>query len=170
MFKPRNIFLILLASSFLETIIPLYVIGANQLRINLTLIALTILCLEMDSYRALIAGAVAGFFLDIFSAGPVGMNIISYGITGYLIGYYQRKLFKELILIKALIVFAATVIVMTLNFNIMRLFGWPQNYLMFARRWILAAVAGNTVVMFAISLIMKRLRDAGKETRTRDHR
>lgn len=68
--------------------------------------------------RGLEAGFVAGLLKDIFSVDIFGVNTLSLALTGYIVGIFSPKLFRESISIQAMLVFVFTFISMLLHYFI----------------------------------------------------
>lgn len=78
--------------------------------------------LEGGAYSAAI-GLASGLLIDILYGRILGVNAISYMITGYLLGQAHENVFKDSILPPALFNFAAIIIYQHIYFLIMYLTG-----------------------------------------------
>ena len=70
----------------------------------------------------LIIGLVAGFFVDIFGVGKLGMPIILFGSLGVLSGYAKSKIFHDGLLTRILFPTVGTYLFSCSNFVITRFF------------------------------------------------
>jgi rod shape-determining protein MreD len=88
--------------------------------LQLLLIATVYYALQRDWFGGMLVGIAAGFLLDIFSDGQLGVFALSYGVVGMMIGMTQSMIFKEDLLPRLLLVFAATLLLQVLNYSIIR--------------------------------------------------
>jgi rod shape-determining protein MreD len=80
--------------------------------------------------KGFLFGAVAGFFVDIFSGGLIGLEMLTKTGAGYVAGLLEKKIFKESLFVPAVNVFAGTILVesahllLQMAFNSNYYLGW----------------------------------------------
>ena len=154
--KKTKIFLILFICCLVQTILPIYVKQYEFVKIQFVLIAVVYLCLERSWFNGLMVGITAGLLMDVFSGGRLGIYILSYGIVGFLVSYYQENLFEKNLFTTMLFVFTASILVPTINFNCLKLYNIELNYFHSFKMFILPIAVANIIVAALFSMIFRR--------------
>ncbi len=162
--KKTKIFLILFICCLVQTILPVYVKQYEFVKVQFVLIAVVYLCLERSWFAGLMVGITAGLLMDVFSGGErLGIYMLSYGIVGFLVSYYQEKLFEKNLSTTLLFVFAGSIFAPTINFNCLKLYNIELSYFYNFKVFILPIAAANIIVAALFYMIFKRFyRDRAK--------
>lgn len=89
---------------------PLKVGGAKP---NFMIIITVFFALFTDERFGLEAGFICGMILDIFTLRLFGLNAILFSLSGYLIGKFNNKIYRESIVTHAIIVFLTSFFIMS---------------------------------------------------------
>jgi rod shape-determining protein MreD len=76
--------------------------------------------------KGFLFGALAGFFVDIFSGGLIGLEMLTKTGAGYLAGLLEKKIFKESLFVPTVNVFAGTILVESAHLLLQMVFN--SNY------------------------------------------
>jgi len=90
---------------------------------NFMIIMTVFFALFTDEWFGLEVGFVCGMILDIFSLRLFGLNTILFSFTGYFIGRFNSKIYRESIITHAIMIFVASFFILSLY----RLFIGIQN-------------------------------------------
>lgn len=69
-------------------------------------------------------GLIGGLLLDLSAGRLIGLNLLSLGIVGFLVGLLEDKVFKESWLLAGLVGLGGSVLAHTLNYLCLALLGW----------------------------------------------
>ncbi len=158
--KIRNVTFTLLASVFLQVILPNAVALYEALRIQFALIAVIYFSLHEDWFRSAMIGVTGGLIVDLFSGGRIGVYALSYAIIGMLVGRVQDRLFKDNFLAIAVVIVGASFLSSILVFNVLALYGIKMDYLGLFAKSVLPSAAANAVVGCTVFSISRRIQDA----------
>lgn len=117
----RDYSMILLAF-FAQVFLPDF-LKAGGIGPNFMIIMAVFFALFTDEQFGLEAGFVCGMILDIFSLRLFGLNMMLFSFTGYFIGRFNGKIYRESIITHAITIFAASFFILSLS----RLFIGIQN-------------------------------------------
>ncbi len=126
--------------------------------IQLLLIATVCYCIDRDWFGGMLVGISAGLMLDLFSGGRLGVYTLSYGAVGFLVGSFQALVFKEDLLPKLFIVFAATLVLQTLNFQVIKIYQPNMAFIIYLYRSILPGALLNCVAAAPVFVLIQRRR------------
>lgn len=123
----RDYGLILLA--FLLQVFLADFIKLGGARPNFMIIIAVFFALFTDERFGLETGFICGMILDIFTLRLFGLNAILFSLSGYLIGKFNNKIYRESIITHAVVVFLASFFILSLY----RLFLGIENKLLLSR-------------------------------------
>ena len=102
--------------TFLVQLIINSFITNNFIRPNLLVIAIIFLSLFSGKEMGLEAGIAGGLLLDLFSIRLFGLNIFLLGLTGWTVGSFNNKFYKDSRITHAILVFIATYFTLSVYF------------------------------------------------------
>ena len=156
--KRFKIFLIFLVCVMIQIQLARKLSFVRIVPIQLLLIAMVCYCIDRDWFGGMLVGISAGLMLDLLSGGRLGVYTLSYGIVGFLIGSFQALVFKEDLLPKLFIVFAATLVLQSLNFQIIKIYQPNMAFIIYLYRSILPGALLNCAAAAPIFVLMQRKR------------
>ncbi len=167
--KRLRIFLVFVACAAAQIQLARKLPFVRTVPIQLLLIATVFYCIERDWFGGMLVGMSAGLVLDSVSGGRLGVYTLSYGVVGFLIGHFQTLVFKEEILPKLFMVFAGTLVVQILNFQIIRLYQANMRFLTYLYWSILPGALVNCLVAAPFFIFMQKM-IRGRKLWNRDRR
>ena len=81
---------------------------------NFPIIMIVFFALFTDGAYGLETAFISGILMDIFSVRLFGLNTILFSFTGYFIGRFNTKIYKESMLTHAILIFIATFFILSL--------------------------------------------------------
>ena len=160
--KRLRIFLVFIVCAAVQIQLARELPFARTVPIQLLLIATVFYCIERDWFGGMLVGMSAGLVLDLVSGGRLGVYTLSYGVVGFLIGYFQTLVFKEEIFPKLFMVFAGTLVVQILNFQIIRLYQSNMRFLTYLCQSILPGAVVNCLLAAPFFIFMQKKRRVRK--------
>lgn len=125
---PYLILLILLVISLLLQTTVLNSIAISGVKPDLVLIWVVFFSLFGGIYKGASFGFLAGLFEDLLLGRFIGMNALTKGLTGLLVGYIESKIFKENILVPVMVVLMASFVNESLFFIVGKALGFNINF------------------------------------------
>lgn len=137
------------------TVVPqLTVWGASA---NLPLLVVVSWSLLRGSREGMIWGFIAGLIVDLLSGAPFGAASLPMIAVGFLAGLGQATVFRAHIALPLVVMFAATVVYDLLFLLVVRLSGYPVDWLDSLLRLILPSGLLNAVVMPIVFVLLRWL-------------
>lgn len=97
---------------------------------NLILIFVVFYALLKGPREGALAGLIGGFLQDVLLGNFIGLNLLPMVLTGVLVGFLEKKVYKENFFIPIVSVLAATMIQQSLVYLLgLSIKGFPGNYL-----------------------------------------
>lgn len=122
---------------------------------DFVLIAVVFFCLRAGWQKGIMLGMIAGFIMDMFSVGRVGLFTVSFGACGFFLGLFTRKLYFENPLTQSLIVFLFTFINASIYAVLSVTFNGVSLWNIFARKTMPLSLY-NFVVSLLIFILLRR--------------
>ena len=113
--------------------------------------------------RGVLFGYTLGFLEDIMTGRLIGVNALSKGITGFILGWFTKRTYRENLLVPIMGVFIGTIFNGLIFFIIGKIFGlnWPVSMLIW--KTIPTAIYNTCLVPFAYSYFFYRAEDRNRE-------
>lgn len=110
-------------------------------------------------------GFVGGLALDLYSAGPLGVQTIALLLVCFLSGMGESAIFRQNLTLPMIVAFFTTFVFYSVASLLLRLFGWPLAWRSDLFRVILPAMVLNTLAMPIIYQTIRHLtRGSGPRT------
>lgn len=69
-------------------------------------------------------GVIGGLLLDLTAGRLIGLNLLSLGVVGLLVGFLEEKIFKENWLLAGLVGLAGSILAHIINYLCLAVLGW----------------------------------------------
>jgi len=152
--KRIKIFLIFLFCNMLQIQLARKLPFVRTVPIQLVLIVTVFYCIDRDWFSGMLVGISAGLMLDFVSGGRLGVFALSYGAVGMMVGYFQTLVFKEDMLPKLFMVFAATIVLQILNYHLIRIYQPNMRFITYLYLSIVPGSLLNCIVAMPIFVLL----------------
>ena len=124
---------------------------------NLPLLVVVSWSLLRGSREGMIWAFIAGLAVDLLSGAPFGAATLSMIAVGFLAGLGHATVFRAYIALPLVVMFAATVVYDLLFLLVVRLSGYPVDWLDSLLRLILPSALLNAILMPIVFVLMRLL-------------
>jgi rod shape-determining protein MreD len=160
--RKKKIFLIfaiflaaLIQSTFLDYL------RIQGIKPDILLVLVIFIGLEADKSFGLKAGLFAGLLKDLLSAGPLGLNTLAFGLTGFILGAYTFKLYRERFVLKLVICFAAAFLISHFYYLTLKAYALPRPYIESLMMIIIPASLYTCFAFYIISSTFSKILKVG---------
>lgn len=143
-------------------IVPLQSSLANSITLwdvkpDLIFIFVYALGLIYNEEKAMLMGAGLGFASDIFSGGPLGLNLLTKGITGFASGLLGKKAINMRLSLQILVIFFITIIEVLTQVMLIGIFSRTAAPAMWIKAGFLQALYNSLFAFLFLWPLIKRL-------------
>ena len=110
------------------------------------LVIVVAVAILIGNRRGVIVGAAAGIMQDIVYGKPVGITALSYMLTGYFVGEYSGKVFKERLVVPVFFTAGATLLKYFIGIFFSYVLGVPIIISVYIRHYIPVELIYNCAV------------------------
>lgn len=124
---------------------------------NITMILVICYALYYEEKNGAVIGFTAGFFKDMVVGRVVGISALTFMIIGFLVGYYNRKVFVENATTPFVLTVASTILHESMTILAVFLMGYPIQIAMTLNRVYIYQTIYNALVAVPIYFIVNQL-------------
>ncbi len=124
---------------------------------NTTMILVICFALYYEEKNGAIIGFTAGLIKDMIVGRVVGISALTFMLIGFLVGYYNRKVFVENATTPFVLTAASTILHESIAFVAVFLMGYPIHVTMALNRIYLYQTIYNALVAVPIYFIMNQI-------------
>lgn len=125
---------------------------------NTALVIIVIISILNGRKKGITAGIITGLLQDLFFSRAIGVNTLIYMLIGYIIGGFEKKLFKDNLLTPIFLITVSTFFYHSVYFLLMYFLNQPFNFLFVLRKIALIEAIYNLFIgIFIYKCFYKQL-------------